>query len=232
MITVLSKENATMGPFTREQVDAKLQTGEITLDNLAFIEGLSQWTPLRDVLAKLDVAAAPAATPAYSYAATMQPPSHLVYAGFWLRFAAYFIDYLIVNVPLTIISGIAGFIFGYNWALAHHGQKMGFVNEDGSPNVAFIIFELTIMVVTMTITWLYFAFQESSAAQATLGKRVIGIKVTNLEGQPIGFAQASGRFFGKIVSGFTLFIGFIMAGVTERKQALHDMLASTLVVKK
>jgi uncharacterized RDD family membrane protein YckC len=73
--------------------------------------------------------------------------------------------------------------------------------------------------------------QESSSAQATIGKRIMGLRVMDLEGQRIGFAQASGRFFGKIISGLILDIGFIMAGFTERKQALHDMIAGTLVVK-
>ncbi len=82
------------------------------------------------------------------------------------------------------------------------------------------------------ISWLYFAKLESGPHQSTFGKRAMGLKVTNLAGGRIGFGQASGRFFGKIVSGMTLYIGFIMAGFTERKQALHDLIAGTLVVKQ
>ena len=104
-------------------------------------------------------------------------------------------------------------------------------NPDGSINTSFVIFELSIMTVSMVIHWLYFALQESSSAQATLGKRAVGIKVTNLEGQRIGFGQATGRFFGKIISGLTLLIGYMMAGFTDRKQALHDIIAGTLVVR-
>ena len=73
---------------------------------------------------------------------------------------------------------------------------------------------------------------ESSQKQATLGKIIVGIKVTDLEGNRISFAKASGRHFGKYISAFILCIGYIMAGFTEKKQALHDILASCLVINK
>jgi uncharacterized RDD family membrane protein YckC len=82
----------------------------------------------------------------------------------------------------------------------------------------------------LVVGWLYFALQESSTAQATLGKRALGIKVTDANGRRIGFGRATGRFFGKILSGLVFAIGFMLAGWTERKQALHDFLAGTLVV--
>jgi uncharacterized RDD family membrane protein YckC len=80
--------------------------------------------------------------------------------------------------------------------------------------------------------WLYFSLMESSAYQATLGKRLVGIMVTDLSGQRIGFGRATARFFAKYLSQLILYIGFFMAGFTQRKQALHDLIASTLVVRK
>ena len=79
------------------------------------------------------------------------------------------------------------------------------------------------------VNWLYEALMESSSHQATLGKMIFGLKVTDLEGNRISFARATGRHFAKYASAMILGIGFIMAGFTERKQALHDMLAGTLV---
>src|SRR5260221_5932131 len=119
-ITLLNKDNAPTGPFTRAQVAEKLQSGEFNLESLAFVEGLAQWTPLREVLAKVDAASsaqvpppAPAgAAPAYAYAPTRQPPAHLVHAGFWLRFVAYFIDGLIISIPVILIAMVLGFIVG------------------------------------------------------------------------------------------------------------------------
>lgn len=243
-ITVLDKSNAPTGPFTREQIAEKLQSGEFSLDTLAFIEGLAQWTPLRDVLAQVDgivplpvsgmppVVLAAGGPPAYSYSATMQPPGGLVYAGFWLRFVAYIVDSIIISIPIFVLEMIVGVICAAA-GIAGHSSGSSDSSNPMSPVLA-IVLGLVIMVVYVALIvgiWLYFAKMESGPMQATWGKRILGLKVTNLAGERITFGQATGRFFGKIVSGMTMYIGFIMAGFTERKQALHDMMASTLVIR-
>jgi uncharacterized RDD family membrane protein YckC len=233
-ITILDQANVPMGPFTREQVLEKLQRGEVTLSSLAFVEGLSQWTPLRDVMGRVESAApavpvstvAPTMRPpatssaaVYSYAATMQPPAHYVYAGFWLRFVAIFIDGLIL-APLTVIS-----------VLLQWGMKSTTTDSDSGLTALTALVLFGYAVVAFILRWLYFSLMESSPWQATVGKKVLGLRVTGLDGGRIGFGRATGRYFGKIISSLTLFIGFIMAGFTERKQALHDMIAGTLVVR-
>jgi uncharacterized RDD family membrane protein YckC len=84
---------------------------------------------------------------------------------------------------------------------------------------------------SMVVNWIYEASLESSSYQATLGKMALGLKVTDLEGRRISFARATGRHFAKILSGMILLIGYIIAGFSTRKQALHDMIAGTLVVR-
>jgi len=80
---------------------------------------------------------------------------------------------------------------------------------------------------------LYYACFESSTWQGTPGKKVLNIAVTDLTGARISFGRASGRFFAKIYHApDSARIGFILAGITERKQALHDMIASTLVLRR
>jgi len=91
-----------------------------------------------------------------------------------------------------------------------------------------IIFNIVYLVLPL----LYFARFESSASMATPGKMALGIVVTDAQGNRLTFMHALGRNAGKIVSNLTLFIGYIMAGFTQRKQALHDMIASCLVIKK
>lgn len=81
------------------------------------------------------------------------------------------------------------------------------------------------------VTWLYFALLESSSRQATIGKGIMGLKVTDLNGRRLSFGKASGRFFAKILSWMTLLIGFFMAFFTEKKQALHDLITGCLVVE-
>ena len=85
------------------------------------------------------------------------------------------------------------------------------------------------VVLTIAASWLYEAVMESSSYQATLGKMILGMKVSDLYGNRISFARATGRHFAKILSAMILCIGFIMVGLTERKQGLHDLIAGTLV---
>ena len=138
------------------------------------------------------------------------------YAGFWLRFAAAILD----GIILYILGSIAGFIVGL---------IIGILSLGNDPTT---LAALLGGLVGLIVGWLYHALQESSSYQATLGKRAVGIVVTDLDGQRISFGTATGRHFAKILSGLILLIGYIMAAFTEKKQALHDIMAGTLVVKK
>jgi uncharacterized RDD family membrane protein YckC len=82
------------------------------------------------------------------------------------------------------------------------------------------------------VGWLYFAGLESSERQATIGKMALGVYVTDLDGNRISFARATLRYFAKLISALILMVGFLMAAWTERKQALHDIIANTLVLSR
>jgi uncharacterized RDD family membrane protein YckC len=146
------------------------------------------------------------------------------HAGFWLRFVAYLIDAAIVflgQVAILIVFGIGGVALD------------AAINSSNSSatGIASSVSTLVAYAVIIAGQWLYFSLQESSARQATLGKRAVGIKVVDLEGRRVSFGRATARYFSKILSGLICEIGFIMVGFTERKQGLHDMIASTLVVR-
>ncbi len=155
-----------------------------------------------------------------------QPPVR--YAGFWRRFVAYMLDQILVGIVACLFFIPAFALFGI-------GLGAGMMEESPSA-IGFILAAiaayLAAILLILVLEWLYFALMESSQKQATLGKLALGIVVTDLNGQRITFGRATGRYFGKIVSGLILYIGFIMAAFTERKQALHDMMASTLVVMR
>jgi len=162
-----------------------------------------------------------------------QPP--LSYAGFWRRFAAYLIDTIIIG----IVFGILFFIFGGLFGLGMMSSDMEFDEESIQSDdpaallIGAMIGTIVLFSIISTVAqWLYFALMEASSNQGTLGKMAMGIKVTDTMGYPITFGRATGRYFGKILSGAILMIGYIMAAFTERKQALHDMMAGTLVVDK
>lgn len=160
-----------------------------------------------------------------------------LFAGFWLRFVAYLIDGVILGIPMSIIFFL---LFGIMGGAAIWTSRFE-PNQD--PQVAFahattlisglLGFIFVVALVAISINWLYFAYMESSERQATLGKIVMNLRVTDANGNRLSFGHASGRYFAKIVTGLVpLAIGWIMAGFTEKKQALHDFIAGTLVYRK
>jgi uncharacterized RDD family membrane protein YckC len=164
----------------------------------------------------------------------MQQPQ-LYYAGFWKRFGAYLIDGIIISVVIGIVFLVFGGLFG----LGMVSSEMDFSNDSMQMQDAEAMMVGAMMgtfmflwLVSIVAQWLYFALMEASSNQGTLGKMALGIKVTDTFGHPITFGRATGRFFGKILSGAIFMIGYIMAAFTERKQALHDMMAGTLVLEK
>lgn len=145
----------------------------------------------------------------------------VTYAGFWLRAIAWVID----NVLLAIV--VAVFIMRPLMEHAGLSVKNPWVILTGQSRQVYAINLMMLMA-----QWLYWAFFESSAWQATVGKKMLGLYVTDVQGKRLTFGRATGRFFGKIVSDFTFGVGYLMAGFTPKKQALHDIFAKCLVVRK
>lgn len=157
-----------------------------------------------------------------------EPASGVVnpgYAGFWMRLVAYIIDYLLLSFVLGIIITILAVIFGLSLESWDDPDDVA-----AQIMIASTVFGLSLGAVV--VIWLYFALMESGKNQATLGKMVLNIKVTDMAGNRISFGRATVRFFSKIISSAILYIGYIMIGFTERQQGLHDMIAGCLVVKK
>ena len=209
---------AQQGPVTLEQLQGLIAGNSVAGDALVWCEGMPQWTPANQI-ESLKVGPTGVYQPGYEVPQAYQYPQGGAYgpqwAGFWLRFAAAFLDGLILT-PVTVIISLVG------TALASSTKDQAVVAMIGVFN----------NLIGVAVAWLYAALFESSEKQATLGKMACGIRVCDMRFQRITFGRATGRFFGKYVSYLTLFIGFMMAGWTEKKQALHDMIASTLVVRK
>jgi len=147
------------------------------------------------------------------------PTTPIIYGGFFQRFAAAIIDGFILAIPV------------YGSMFLFLGSMMDFENPEAmqEPNMAmFGLWYIFIIVVY----WLYYALMESGKNQATFGKMALNLKVTNMDGGKVSFMQATGRFFGKLISALIIYIGYLMAAFTKQKQALHDMMAGCLVLKK
>ena len=185
----------------------------------------------QEVGATVTVAAAASGALSQPMAASTGVSAPLAYAGFWERFVAALIDGLILGIPFWLIAvGLISMFGGLGMIMrrnppADPREALAFVGP------MFMLLFLGLLCFTV-VRWLYFAGMESSSRQATFGKSAMSLRVTNLEGQRLSFGHATGRFGGKIVSDLIPFlIGYIMAAFTEKKQALHDLIAGTLVLK-
>jgi uncharacterized RDD family membrane protein YckC len=146
-------------------------------------------------------------------------PQHAVrpglHAGFWLRLAAYLID----GVILAPVFAALYLSLGGPWP-----PHLDVVLPAGVWPPMWIA--------GLLIPWLYYAGCESSVLQATPGKLALGLRVVDVYGHRVGVARATGRFFGKLLSGLILDVGYLLAAWTPRKQALHDLMAGCCVVRK
>ncbi len=158
--------------------------------------------------------------------------SNVTYAGFWLRFVAAIIDGFIIGLVLAIVTIPLFFLMGGAAIVTSFGRRL---SERPDPAAIGALLSLYVVLGGLWLLgqWLYFAYLESGEKQGTWGKQMLGLYVTDLAGNRVSFGRASGRFFAKIITGLIpLGIGYIMAGITERKQALHDMIASCLVLRR
>ena len=143
------------------------------------------------------------------------------YANFGWRFLAVILD--------AIVTGIAGVLLGAMLGLmAGLGGAMTGVQDAA----AFGAMNLLGFLSGTAAGWLYEALMVSSSYQATLGKMAVGIVVTDMQGRRISFLRATGRYFGKFVSSMIMMIGYLIQPFTEKRQALHDMMAGCLVLRK
>jgi len=151
------------------------------------------------------------------------PAAVVSYAGFWIRFVAYLIDAIILGVAMGIVQ------------FAVLGSVLTFPHFDAQTRPEMIIAPMLGMIgllslVSIAISGAYeslFIFKYG----ATPGKMALGLKVVRPNGGPVDLGRAIGRYFGKMLSGIILYIGYIMAGFDSEKKALHDMICDTRVIK-
>jgi uncharacterized RDD family membrane protein YckC/Tfp pilus assembly protein PilE len=224
-----------VGPVSADELRALVRRGALSPASMAWSEGMSSWAPIDQLASQLQLDPLPEqafpvdgrippafGNPYQSPEASGTPSqyrasSDVVYAGFWRRVAARVLDHFIVFIPiyiltLVVVGGVAG------------------LTRVESGDAAPALLLSTVYLLPLLANFFYFSLMESSSWQATLGKRALGIKVTDADGRRLSFPQAAGRWVAASLSYLTFYIGFAMAGLTERKRALHDMLASTLVV--
>jgi uncharacterized RDD family membrane protein YckC len=145
--------------------------------------------------------------------------------GFWIRFVAYLIDAVILSVAAMVIVAIfVAFVLA-------SGASFDDKDKAEAPLVALAI--VLLIVALLVVGWLYEALLTSSARGATFGKQALGLRIIRADGERLSFGRATARHFLKamITPLVPLFIGYVMAAFTNRKRALHDFLADTLVIR-
>ncbi|HEX5693516.1 MAG TPA: RDD family protein [Arenimonas sp.] len=222
-----------LGPVAADVLGALARQGRIGPDTLVWREGWSQWRPLSEAAAELGVE-----SPSMATATSTPPPApaaerptlpmagaaEVVQAGFWRRFAALFIDALILSAVFYTLLFVVILVVGIG---------SGFEGFEGDEPPLWFTFTFVLLGLGYyPMAACYYALQESGPHQATLGKRALGIKVCDLEGRRLDRGHAFGRWLAAALSYLTLYIGFLMAAFTARKQALHDFVASTQVVDR
>ena len=236
----LARNGTPVGPFAPEQLKEMVRAGTAHPDEQAWYEGGHAWVPLRHIPGFAAPSPwPPAATPieqpygtlsGYAppeprttfgqrspYASLEPAPTHPIgapvqFAGFWLRVAACLIDAVVLFVPQEVIDIMIG---GGGWTTRN--------DDPARLSVA--------MGANLFVWWLYTAVLTSSSWEGTLGKKALGLRVVDINGNRITFLHATGRYLAEFLSSCTLGIGLLMVAFTEKKQALHDMLASTYVVR-
>ncbi|WP_428908817.1 RDD family protein [Niallia sp. Krafla_26] len=160
------------------------------------------------------------------------------FAGFWIRVGAYLIDSVILSIPIWIVSSIIFFLFlgtsDIFYYMMYDSTYM--YSEISDAEVfSFMASYYTALIITIILNFIiavaYFAGLHASKWQATIGKKLLGLKVTDLNGRRISFWRGFGRYAAMSFLSGIFFIGYIMVAFTEKKQGLHDMIASTIVSK-
>jgi uncharacterized RDD family membrane protein YckC len=215
-----AEDGQSAGPVTMLELRQLVDAGTIVKDCPICKEWEERWVKVGDAFPSLWKSGARYQAARFQVASAGRAHD-VVYAGFWLRFVAVFIDGILVGLISVIPAAIVGALLGFQMGLA--GADLESIGSAG---------QFVGGILQFFVGWLYFASTESSDSQATPGKRAMGLYVADMNGNRISFGQATGRYFGKILSCLLLGIGYLMAGITEKKQALHDMMAGTLVLKR
>jgi uncharacterized RDD family membrane protein YckC len=210
------KDNTQTGPVDQATLEALFRAGTINASTLVWSPGMETWLPYSEALP----GPPPAIIGKEKLSEGVEPVTVAMrYAGFWIRFAAKFVDGIIMSV-LVVVPMIA--------IMASMGM---FERSSEEPSEAEIIVQLVFQIVYVAVYGAYSIFFVGTYG-ATPGKMVCKIKVVDETAAKIGYGRATGRFFAEFLSGLLCYIGYIMVAFDEEKRALHDRICHTRVIYK
>lgn len=179
----------------------------------------------------------PAAPPPPPVWEARPPETQLRYAGFWLRTVAALIDGIFLTIVIQVLSFFLVAPVAPPTNMQDFDAVMAYLNS---------AMPIQQIILSTVLVWAYFAFQESSAAQATLGKRALGIKVSSVDGARLDLVKASLRAWPVFLPNAAWLLGYGLAmlvslaalvacltvAFSSRKQGLHDMMAGAVLTRR
>ncbi len=226
----IGRDGERHGPYQEDDVRQWLRSGQLSREDLAWYEGLADWQPVSVLFP--DEAHSTPAIPAPPSLPPLPSPTAATLedcAGFWKRFAAWVIDYLILLVPIFAIALSMGAVTAFEHLMAQ-------IQDGTVPALALEEYAKAVRPATMwalLVGYLYYAFFECSIWQATPGKLALGLRVTDLEGRRITLGRSLARNAVRLTNVLTAlipFVCYVAVAWTARKQGFHDLLAKTLVL--
>lgn len=227
----IGRQGERHGPYQEEQVRDWLRSGQLSREDLGWYDGLADWQPLSVLFPQEKPAAAP---PPDMYAPPpLQPQATAAisfnYAGFWQRFGAWVIDIVVLTVPSMIAMYMLGGIEAYKHLMEQlqSGSDMSAAFRDYAAATE------SSSVAALVMTYLYYLFFESSKWQATPGKLALRLRVTDIHGQRLTLGRSAARNLVRLsglIFGLIPVVCYLAVAWTQRKQGLHDLVASTFVL--
>jgi uncharacterized RDD family membrane protein YckC len=230
----IGRNGERLGPYSEEQIREWLRDGSLKPDELGWYEGLADWQPMRvlfvgEVPRVADMPPLPPSTAPYAELQRAADVSATRYSSFWIRVGAFLLDYIILLVPFTVLAQVMGVLTAAQEVvlkISAGGDMLQAADAYGEVARPWTM-------LTIALGFIYYAAFEASAWQATPGKRICGIHVTDVQGARLTPLRSVGRNavrLTNIVMPLIPFISYMAVAWTAKKQGLHDLLAGTLVV--
>lgn len=209
----IAKSGCESGPFTEDQIQPMLRSGMLELTDKLWHKELTGWIPVHQFLK----VSPPIPNSESGVVPVVKPQNRSgELATFGRRLGASFIDGIVWLISTSVVSALlVNLLFG---------ERIIYTSYTETDRIFWIV--------GLIVGWLYSSLMESSSHRASLGKMVFALVVTKKDGTMLNFWQATRRYAGKWLMPATLGISFLSCGWTEWKQALHDMIAGTIVVRK
>ena len=219
-------ENEILGPYEGWRIKELIELGQIGRQTLIARVGAAEWSAVKDIPV-FDTLVRAEAGPGTRQPVSRAPSPRVEiggvrYAGFWIRVAAYIVDYVIINVIVIAVSGLVGLAIGLTagFIASRQGEQANLPDYVGVVGA----------VIAVALIIVYYVKFNSGAWQATPGKRLVGIHIVRVSGEPVSGWLAFGRYLAYFVSVLPLCLGFMWVGWNEEKKGFHDMMCNTRVI--